>query len=244
MVDGEGALPTRVVVRKLIFTAIGVFLVAGGITVTYQAMRAVMEVGGYCASGGPYEIRQECPDGAWLIVVGIWGGLIGLGFVIAGTFRGGPKLWVLAWPALFLSLGWNFLHYAFDPPPPDTGLVWGWLICGVVFVLMGGVPLLFALWNAKLALWGSDAPVSANARATAALTRLAASTRARKPTTFVRYGDTTVASTTATRSTVDTSPDGDLVEDLERLAALHRDGQLTDDEYARAKDARLNEEST
>jgi hypothetical protein len=32
MVDGEGALPTRVIVRKLIFTAIGVFLVAGGIT--------------------------------------------------------------------------------------------------------------------------------------------------------------------------------------------------------------------
>jgi len=39
-----------------------VLLVAGGITVMYQAMRAVMEVGGYCASGGPYEIRQECPD--------------------------------------------------------------------------------------------------------------------------------------------------------------------------------------
>src|SRR5262245_1534130 len=163
MVDGEGALPTRVVVRKLIFTAIGVFLVAGGITLTYQSMRAVMEVGGYCASGGPYEIRQECPDGAWLIFVVIWGGLIGLGFVIAGTFRGGPKLWVLAWPALFLSLGWNFLHYAFDPPPPDTGLVWGWLICGVVFVLMGVVPLLFALWHAKLSLWGSDQPASTNA---------------------------------------------------------------------------------
>ena len=32
--------------------------------------------------------------------------------------------------------------------------------------------------------------------------------------------------------------------DLERLAALHRNGQLTDDEYARAKDARLSEERT
>jgi hypothetical protein len=42
----------------------------------------------------------------------------------------------------------------------------------------------------------------------------------------------------------DNSGDGDLVSDLERLAALHRSGQLTDDEYARAKDARLSEEHT
>ena len=214
MADAAGALPTRIVVRKLVFTAIGVLLVAGGITVMYQAMRAVMEVGGYCASGGPYEIRQECPDGVWLMFVGVFAGLIGLAFVIAGTFRGGPKLWVLAWPALFLSLGWNFLHYAFEPPPPDTGVAFGWLICGVVFVLMGGVPLLFVLWNAKLTLWGSDQPASAHPAPVAVLTR-------RAPI----------------------AGDGDLVADLERLASLHRDGQLTDDEYARAKDARLAEEA-
>jgi len=250
MADADGAPPTRVVVRKLVFTAVGVFLIAGGITVMYQAMRAVMEVGGYCASGGPYEIRQQCPDGVWLMFVGVFGGLIGLAFVIAGTFRGGPKLWVLAWPALFLSLGWNFLHYAFDPPPPDSGVVVGWLICGVLFVLMGGVPLLFALWNAKLTLWGSDGATSSNAATVAALTRFT-NARARKPTTtYVRYGDTTVP----TFATTDTEPtddagetrggDGDLVADLERLAALHRDGQLTDDEYTRAKDARLSKEPT
>ena len=47
----------------------------------------------------------------------------------------------LAWPGLFLSLGWNFLEFAFLP---QGGLAWGWLICGVVFVLMGGLPLLLA----------------------------------------------------------------------------------------------------
>ena len=262
-VDAGGALPTRVVVRKLVFTAIGIFLVAVGLTVLFLGMRSVMEIGGYCASGGPYEIRQECPDNAWMIPVSIFVGLAGVGFVLAGTFRGGPKLVALAWPALFLALGWNFLEYAFDPPPPDTGLVWGWLICGVVFVAMGGLPLLFVLMNAKLALWGSDSAPdkSASARATAtAIARLAA-TRSRKPETFVRYGDTTVPSTmpTATSSstmTTTTEPpagappppdsdlvsDGDLVSDLERLAALHRNGQLTDDEYARAKEARLSEE--
>jgi hypothetical protein len=243
MADADGALPTGVIVRKLVFTAIGVFLVAGGTTLMYQAMRAVMEVGGYCASGGAYEIRQECPDGVWLMFVGVLGGLIGLAFVIAGTFRGGPKLWVLAWPALFLSLGWNFLHYAFDPLPPDDGVVWGWLICGVVFVAMGGVPLVFALWNAKLTLWGSSQPANTNTATVAGLTRLAATARARKPTTFLRYGDTTVTATTTTEADhEDGDDDGNLVADLERLAALHRDGQLTDDEYARAKNARLGEE--
>ena len=256
----DGAVPARVVVRKLIFTAVGVFLVAAGLTVLFLGMRSVMDLGGYCASGGPYEIRQECPDNAWMIPVSIFVGLAGVAFVIAGTFRGGPKLVALACPALFLVLGWNFLEYAFDPPPPDDGLVWGWLICGVVFVAMGGIPLLFVLMNAKLALWGTDtAPdKTATARATAtAISRLAA-TRSRKPTTFVRYGDTTVATATATESAPEEPPatpppkppeepagngsDESLVSDLERLAALHRAGQLTDDEYARAKDARLAEE--
>ena len=261
MATAEVAIPTRVVVRKLIYTAIGVFVFAVGLTLVFKGMRSVMDVGGYCASGGAYEIRQECPSNVWTLPVGIFVGLAGVAFVIAGTFRGGPKLVALAWPALFLALGWNFLEYAFDPPPPDTGVVWGWLICGVVFVAMGGIPLLFVVMNAKLALWGADSGdvKTATARATAtAISRLAAS-RSRAPATFVRYGDTTVtSSTTAATMTEPTSApagaspppaadhaaNGDLVSDLERLAALHRDGQLTDDEYARAKRARLSEEHT
>src|SRR5262245_46359981 len=258
MVDAATRLPTRVVVRKLIFTAVGVFLVAAGLTVLYLGMRSVMDLGGSCASAGPYEIRQECPDNAWLIPVGIFVGLGGVGFLLAGTFRGGPKLIAFAWPALFLALGWNFLEYAFDPPPPNDGIVWGWLICGVVFVAMGGIPLLLVLANAKLVLWGADRPRDGtNAAASAAanaLARLAAS-KSRQPT-FVRYGDTTVATAPAPPASppVDDEPsspeptaplapdDEDLVSDLERLAALHRAGQLSDDEYARAKDARLTEE--
>jgi hypothetical protein len=109
--------------------------------------------------------------------------------------------------------------------------------------------------NAKLALWGSDSTddKTASARATAtAFARLAAA-RSRKSDTFVRYGDTTVTTTTPISTTTaeppadnppppDNAADGDLVSDLERLAALHRNGQLTDDEYARAKAARLSEE--
>jgi hypothetical protein len=196
-----------------------------------------------------------------MIPVSIFVGLAGVGFVLAGTFRGGPKLVALAWPALFLALGWNFLEYAFDPPPPDDGVVWGWLICGVVFVAMGGIPLLLVLANAKFALWGADpsSDRTATAAATAtAIARLAETAQKRKPS-FVRYGDTTVATVATapapppaprppppdgapTASEPDGASDESLVSDLERLAALHRAGQLTDAEYARAKDARLSEE--
>lgn len=58
--------------------------------------------------------------------------------MIGGPYGG---LVALAWPALFLSLAWNFLEYALQPPEGE-GIVWGWLIPGVLFVLMGGVPWL------------------------------------------------------------------------------------------------------
>jgi hypothetical protein len=228
--------PAGVVARKLVLTFVGMVLLAGGITLMFESMRAVMDVGGYCASGGPYQIRQECPDGAGLIVVGIFAGLVGTGVVVAGGFRGGPKLWTLAWPALFLSLGWNFLEYGLDPPPPEDGLVWGWLICAVVFIAMGGLPLVFLIVSARSIFWGDGPtrpPIGSRARRPTANTDLAAwhPRHATRPEPVAHPAPTTAA---------DPGP-GDLVDDLERLAALHRDGRLTDDEYARAKDARLTE---
>jgi hypothetical protein len=64
---------------------------------------------------------------------------------------------VFAWSALFLALGWNFLDYGINPPG-DNGTVIGWLICGIVFVIMGGVPLLllFSPRAARWSLWGPD----------------------------------------------------------------------------------------
>jgi hypothetical protein len=246
------ALPPGLVARKLALTVVGVFMFAAGLTVLFSGMRAVMDVGGYCASGGPYEIRQECPDGSGLIVFGIFGGLIGTGLVVAGTFRGGPKLYALAWPALFVSLGWNFLEYGIDPPPPETGLVWGWIICGVLFMAMGGIPLIGLLFAAKLVFWGSGAPPGAGtAAATASLRKAADLTR----TSVARFGGTTVPtdgsgvppgrpmSPPPARPPGPAPGDADLISDLERLSALHSGGQLSDDEFARAKAARLAQEN-
>jgi hypothetical protein len=65
-----------------------------------------------------------------------------------GSTIGGPyaALPLLAWPALFLSLGWNFLEFGVQPP--GGGLAWGWLVPGVMFVLMGGGPLWLA-WRSR-----------------------------------------------------------------------------------------------
>ena len=130
--------------------AIAWLLVAAGglaacITLLFLGMRAVMDIGGACASGGPFVPVQPCPDGVpALMTIGVLGlfafGGLGLwaGARVGGAWAGLP---LLAWPGLFLSLGWNFLEYGIAPPGEDGGLAVGWLFCGVIFVLMGAVPL-------------------------------------------------------------------------------------------------------
>jgi hypothetical protein len=257
MAPTADTLTTRVVVRKLLLTGIGVALFVASLTVVFEAMRSVMDVGGYCASGGPYQIRQECPGGTWLLPVGIFTGLIGVGLVVAGTFGGGPVLWTLAWPALFLALGWNFLRYAIDPPPPDDGLVWGWLVCAVAFLAIGGLPLLVILGNARAVLWGKD-DGSARRRRRAPAPDRTAHGPTRSPAVAVPFGSTTVPASagTPTPPTLPTAPtpptDGvvaapdadDLLSDLERLAALHRSGALSDAEFDTLKSHRLAEEGS
>lgn len=111
----------------------------------WLGMRGVMDLGGFVASGGPYAVAHPAPSFVWIMPVSIWSGLLFL-FLnsVAGRRVGGLRLLWVAWPALFLSLGWNFLEYAFRPPG-GAGLAWGWLVCGVLFVLMGGIPLQFVI---------------------------------------------------------------------------------------------------
>jgi hypothetical protein len=60
-----------------------------------------------------------------LVITAMIGSGVGIGL-------SAPNLLVPMWGLLFGSLGWNFLEYgAFS-----GDLVWGWIICGVVFELM------------------------------------------------------------------------------------------------------------
>lgn len=111
-----------------------------GLTALYRGMRSVMiEAGGFCASGGPYEIANECSGGQiTLTFVGVFV-MIGFGLMFAGASNaaGGSGMGAafLMWAALFGSLGFNFLQLGFDPPD-GSGLAWGWIVPGVVFELM------------------------------------------------------------------------------------------------------------
>jgi hypothetical protein len=120
-----------------------IFAVAFCISVLYHAMRPIMRLGGMVASGGPYAIAHPAPSWVWVLPLSIVAGMVCF-FLNLFTSPGddGVNLMPLAWPGLFLSLGWNFLEFTFNPP--GGGLAWGWLVCGVLFVLMGGLPLLLA----------------------------------------------------------------------------------------------------
>ncbi len=120
------------------------------VTLVYRAMRAVMDVGGACADGGPYVSAQPCPDGAApAMLLGIFGGFLFGGMAMAyGSRVGGP--WVgaaplIGWSGLFGSLGWNFLDYGIiNPPPQVDGVELGWLIPGILFELMALTPIVLA----------------------------------------------------------------------------------------------------
>jgi hypothetical protein len=164
-----------------------------------------MDIGGSCGSPG----TPACPSGAVLVPAGIWGGLIFTGLYVWQCVKHKvPSFISLIWPALFLSLGYNFFDYAFQGGSVQAGF----LICGIVFGLMGGLPLIYAiphLWKVY-ALGEIEASKPFHVRATgSAVNSLKTLATARKAT---------------------------MADDLERLADLHKSGQLSDFEYAKAKD--------
>lgn len=173
-------------------------------------MRSVMAIGGSCASGGPYAVARPCPAGVgWLFPVSI---NLGLLFVFLSTIAaakvGWPAITWLAWPALFLALGWNFWEYGLGPPT-GGGIVWSWIVCGVLFWAMGLAPVV--LWVAN----PQDRPASSRVSRAA------------------RAGQRVRAATTPPPFRANEADD--LVSTLERLAALHAGGKLSDEEYAEAK---------
>lgn len=98
----------------------------------FYGMRAVMEVGGSCAEGGPYVSAQPCPDGVWMMAVGM---PIMMITVIFGTVlaisNDTPAPVFPMWGLVFGALGANFLEFGFEDPVSAS-----WIVCGVVFELM------------------------------------------------------------------------------------------------------------
>jgi hypothetical protein len=154
-VTATRTVSTPHLVRRSVLTFAGLATVSAGLAILYFTMRIVMDVGGFCASGQTaFVIAHRCPTGAPGLMTGsIFVGLIGLGVYAISAFS--INLTLLAWPALFLSLGWNFLDYGLNAPGGGTS--GGWLFCGVLFLLMGGLPLIFGV---RAALQGRETRVS------------------------------------------------------------------------------------
>lgn len=228
------ARPAASVRDHLVYLA-GVFCLTASITGLWLGMRAVMNIGGYCASGGPYEIVVPCPPGVDLVIMlAVPIGILAAGVVAWQGSRLG-RSWGgvagLAWPVLFLSLGWNFLEYAVRPPDGNGGLVLGWLIPGVIFALMGAVPLLILLpARRKAALLDRLPGPLPSASASDAARRLRMARPALETSTATPGGAT---GTTAGDGAGATGLTGH----LERLARLHDEGALSADEYQEAKRA-------
>jgi hypothetical protein len=132
-----------VTVRRLpgfVLVLVGAAGFAACLRSAFTGMRDVMVTdGGSCASGGPYVPAHPCTGSDMrLLIAGILGALVALGILAAGTAwvgRSGLTPGLLAWAALFGTLGWNFLSLGLHPPAGQSGAA-GWLIAGVVFWLM------------------------------------------------------------------------------------------------------------
>ena len=118
--------------RNVIGTAVCVLLLGMGLMWAFESMRAVLDVGGSCASGNtPYQIATPCPGGSWLIGVGI--PLMLIAAMAGSAFATGinaPNLLVPMWAVLFTSLGFNFLQYGISDGE------WGFTVPGVLFEAM------------------------------------------------------------------------------------------------------------
>ena len=118
--------------RSVAFQASSALVAGVTLAWMFYGMRVVMDVGGSCADGGPYVSAQPCPDGTWMMALGMPLMLITIiSATILAVVSATPLPVFPMWAVLFTSLGWNFLEYGFDDPTSVD-----WIVCGVVFVLM------------------------------------------------------------------------------------------------------------
>ena len=250
-------------IRVLAGYLAGIALGTMSVTLLFLGMRAVMDVGGACADGGPYVSAQPCPNGVPLAMIGGMFGLFGAAGLIvwfgSQIGKAAASIVALGWPALFLALGLNFMDYAFKPPDGEPTPVWGWLIPGVLFWLIGGAPLAVGLLAWREARAGRPGNRLSRQLATSVPSRPLVFGTPSKPSSPTRpreadrvefapgsWGAPRVSSAAVgartTAGPTDPSAPSDLVDELTRLAELHEAGDLTDEEFATAKRDRFEAE--
>jgi hypothetical protein len=127
--------------RDSVLTIAAIAISAAGlsacITLVNLTAMVVMELGGFVATGGPYEIAHPAPG--WIALMPI--------SIVSGFAFGGLSLWASSrvdgynlipgvWTGLFVSLGLQFAYFGLRPPR-GGGPAWAWIACAVVFIPMG-----------------------------------------------------------------------------------------------------------
>lgn len=146
----------------LVLVAVSLAVFVGALVGLSSAMREVMGQGGFCASGGPYEIRpgRECSSATmWLsfgavpLMLMAAPLLVIASGVVVGGYRASGVVGLL-WAGLFGLLGYNFWDIGLDPPG-GGGAVAGWVVPGALFWLMAapgllGLPLVLGAGGGRL----------------------------------------------------------------------------------------------
>jgi hypothetical protein len=139
--------------RYVLRTLVGFGLIACGWIVLGYAIYQLLQIG-TCASGGPYEVARECPDGTARVGLMIPAGLIALLVGVAiyagrGSAPGSSGsarnelivLWL--WTGIFWSIAAGCFLGVWGPDAnPGPGGKLGGLIVGFLFVPMGAGGLL------------------------------------------------------------------------------------------------------
>jgi hypothetical protein len=215
----------------LLKTVVGAALFLGGIILFNVELIGLLKTG-TCASGGPYEISQPCPEGTGtdilLLMGSIFGGLIGAAIF---AFRGespwgsGKSRWggffglgTFAWGLFFAATGASALIFSLGYDDDGAGGKLGGMIVGVTFLFMGVPALVISLWG-FFKSFGSDGG------------------RGSRSASAGSVGSMTTASTpgAASAATVGRAGAGDTIGRVERLQKLRESGALSDAEFEREK---------
>ncbi len=121
-------------------------LAIAGMVWLFLAAGPVMQVGGFVALGGPYEIAHPAEDWVWLPTVGASLMVIAIvmnGFLATSLNRNSAVPFMFFWTVLFGSLSIPFFRYGFNGPGGER--VWTWIMLGVMFALFALPSLLVLL---------------------------------------------------------------------------------------------------
>jgi hypothetical protein len=159
------------VIRYTAWTVAGLGLLAFSITVVLAGL-ARLVANGSCANHPAFVSTRPCPPGTEALILMV-GAAFFTGFAGwaayqwraprggASPWRDGPDFGGFWWSALFLGAAALFFRAmrAFQAAGANGG-AWGMGVVGVVFVVMGGVPLLLVARRLPALVFGGPRPPS------------------------------------------------------------------------------------